>query len=232
MATETQTQTTIGKLSAAVRSTSGKGNARKLRDRGLIPAVVYGKDMESVPLTVDPAELKKALDPAKRTNTVIDLMIEDQGKTELVQVMVKDYQVDTIKQTVLHADFIRVAIDQLVDVRVPLVLEGRPEGVKLGGTLHQVFRTLPVQCTPAQIPAGLSIDVSALDLNDSLQVKDLSLPEGVKIGLPESQTIVLVMAPKRATLEELEAAEGAEGAEGEAEEGKEGEGKAEAPAKG
>ena len=228
----TEIETTVGKLSATVRAGRGKGTSRKLRAQGLIPAVVYGKGTDAISLTVDPSLLKKALDPAKRTNSVLDLTIDGQDATETVQVMVKDYQVDTIKQTVLHADFIRVAMDDIVDVRVPLVLVGRPEGLKFGGTVHQVFRTLPVQCKPAQIPAELSIDISALNLNESLQVKDLSLPEGVQVCLPDTQTITLVMAAKRAALEEGEGAEG-EGAEGEGEgEAKEGAAKAEAPAKG
>jgi large subunit ribosomal protein L25 len=213
-----ETDATIGKLTATKRYTKGKGVARKLRAEGLIPAVCYGIKAESIPLTVDPALLKKALDPDKRRNTVIQLTIKDGKKSETLQVMLKEYQVDTIKDAVLHADFIQVSLEQTIEVSVPLLLQGRPEGVKLGGTLHQVFRTLPLKCKPADIPASLSADVSALELNESISVRDLELPEGVMINLPENQTIGLVMAPRKVEEEEVaaaeEAEEGAEGAEG------------------
>jgi len=219
----------VGKLTAQIRKGVGKSIANKLRADGRIPAVVYGKKAANLMLTVDPVALKKSLDPGKRHNTVIDLTIEDEGKSEVVTVMLKDYQIDTIKQTVLHADFIRVSLDEEIDVSVPLVLEGRPEGVKFGGNLHQVFRDLPVSCKPHQIPSSISTDVSAMQLNDSIQVKDLPLAEGVKVNLPLNQTVALVMAPKKVAEEELGAdvegaAEGEVAAEGEAK-------KEEAPAK-
>lgn len=205
-----ETEATIGKLTATKRYATGKGVARKLRSDGLIPSVCYGAKAESIPLTVDPVLLKRALDPDKRRNTVIQLTIKDGEKSETLQVMLKEYQVDTVKNAVLHADFIRVSLDQIIEVSVPLLLEGRPEGVKLGGTLHQVFRTMPVKCKPANIPASLSAEVSSLELNESISVKDLDLPEGVMINLPENQTIAIVMAPRKVEEEEVAAAEEAE----------------------
>jgi large subunit ribosomal protein L25 len=199
---EAQSTSTVGKLSATVRKQAGTGIARKIREKGLIPAVLYGGQEGTVALALDPLQLKKALDPGKRQNTVIELTLDDEGQTQLVTVMLKDYQVDTIKQTVIHADFVRVSLDQMVDVSIPLLLEGRPEGVKLGGKLHQVFRSLPIRCTPTQIPTSIVADVSALEMNQSIQVKDLALPEGVRIAIPDNQTVALVIAPKRAALEE------------------------------
>jgi large subunit ribosomal protein L25 len=212
------TDDTVGKLTATRRRETGKGSAHKLRERGLIPAVCYGQRSEAISLTLDPDQLRKALDPGRKRNTVIDLIIEDDGKTEQLKVMLKDYQIDSVKQTLIHADFIRVSMDQVIEVSVPLELTGRPEGVKQGGTLHQVFRTLDVSCKPAEIPTALTADVSALELNDSLQVKNIETPAGVKVSLPENQTVALVMAPRKGIEEEEEAAaaeegEGAEGAE-------------------
>jgi len=217
---DTQTTETIGKLTVTRRQQTGKEQAQKLRAKGLIPAVCYGHGGEAISLTVDPNALRKALDPRKKQNTVIELSIEDNGKTESCQVMLKDYQIDTIRRNVLHADFVRVADDQVIQVPVPLTLEGKPEGVKNGGTLHQVFRALPVKCRPRQIPTNITADVSALNLNEGIRVKDLAmLPEGVMVHLPPNQTIALVMAPRKvveeaAPVEGAEGAAGAEGAEG------------------
>jgi large subunit ribosomal protein L25 len=204
-----ETTSTIGKLRAETRTGTGKERAAKLRQKGLIPAICYGGKEGPTPLAVDPVALKKALDPAKRKNTLIELTIEG-GKTE--HVMLKDYQVDDVKRVVLHADFMRVGLDQLIDVAVPLTLIGKAEGVKLGGTQHQVFRTLPVRCVPGKIPTEFQIDITPLLIGQSLQVKHLQVPEGVKIELPENQTIALVMAPRK--VEEVAAAAepGAEGA--------------------
>lgn len=221
-----ETESTIGKLAATRRREKGKGVARKLRAKGFVPAVCYGQGAESVPLTVDPLALRKCLDPGRRHNTVIDLTVTDGDKSERMNVMLKDYQIDTLKRTVLHADFIRLAEGQPVDVQIPLLLEGKPEGVKLGGNLHQVFRELPVSCMPDKIPISLSIDVSALLVGQSMQVKDLVVGEGVKINLPLNQTVALVMAPRKEREEvavEGAAVEGApvEGEEAAAEGGEE-----------
>jgi large subunit ribosomal protein L25 len=173
-----ETQSSIGKLSATRRQEKGKGLARKLRAKGLIPAICYGQKHEAISLVVDPSELRRALDPARGQNTVITLAIEHEGKTEQLTVMLKEYQLDSLTQTLLHADFMLVSLDQIVDVTVPLDLLGKPEGVKLGGTLHQVFRKLPVSCKPGDIPSALQADVSALELNEGIQIKDLTLPDG------------------------------------------------------
>ncbi len=204
-----ETSGTIGMLKAELRNGRGKELAAKLRQKGLIPAVCYGGKEPPLSLAVDPAQLKRALDPAKRKNRLIKLTIEG-GKTE--HVMLKDYQVDDLKQVVLHADFMRVGLDQVIEVAVPLKLVGKSEGVKLGGTQHQVFRTLPVRCVPEKIPTEFEIDITPLQIGQSLQVKHLQVPEGVKVGLPENQTIALVMAPRK--VEEAAAVAAEPGAEG------------------
>jgi len=228
MAMET-TSTSIGKMTAKRRTTNGKEAAAKLRAAGLIPAVCYGKAVPTIPITVDPVALKKALDPARRHNTVITLTVEADGQpSETFNVMLKDHQEDTLKRVLLHADFVRVADDQVVAVTIPLILEGKSEGVKLGGTLHQVFRELPVRCIPSRIPTLVTVDISALQIGDSVQVKDLKgVTEGVTVALPQNQTIALCMAPRKVVEETAAApAEGAEGAApAEGAEGAEGEGK-------
>lgn len=235
-----KTEYTMGKLTATRRTGTGKGLARKLRDQGLIPGVCYGLKEDSISLVLHPMEIKGALDPGKLRNTLIDLTIKDGDSATSTMVMLKDVQIDSLKDNVLHADFIRVSIDQPIEVAVPLVLVGKAPGVKIGGTLHQVFRTLPVKCLPVNIPVSVTVDVSNLELNESVSVQDLAeLTKGVEILLPPNKTIALVMSPRKSTEEEdAEAAaaeaEGEEGAEGEKAEGEkaeDGKAGAEAPKK-
>lgn len=206
-----QTETTIGKISATLRQKTGKSANNKLHAQGLIPAICYGHREQPLKLTVDPTKLRRSLDPQKKQNTLLTLSIDDAGKTQDVQVLLKAYQLDSLSHELLHADFIRVSLNEEVQVQVPLELTGKPEGVTLGGILHQVFRNLPVKCLPDRIPVKLTADVSALKMNDALHVQALSVPEGVRIDLPLNQTLALVMAPKQekvTTEAETAAAEG------------------------
>lgn len=207
----------VGKLTASRRERTGKEVAKKLRQRELIPAVVYGGGGESEALTLDPLQLHAALDPQKKGNTLIELTIEaaDGKSPEQQNVMVKQHQVHPLRRNVMHVDLVRVSLDQPVQVEVPLHTEGRAEGVQLGGMLNQVFRTLPLECTPDKIPAEVTVDVSALNIGDGLQVSDLTLPEGVTTKLAPEQTVVAVVA-SRAVAEEETTEEGAEATEGEA----------------
>lgn len=205
-----ETEVTIGMLSATTRQTTGKGAARRTRAAGLIPCVVYGGGKPASSLNVDPKQLVKALDPRKGRNTVLSLAVEG-GVTE--QVMLKEYQRHPLKGWPLHADFIRVDLSKPVRVRVPLALEGKAEGEKIGGELHRVFRDLEVECTPDRIPAEIVGEVTALQIGDALTVADLKVPEGVTICLPPQQTCALLMTPRKVE-DEKPAEEGAEGAEG------------------
>ena len=207
----------FGKLEAEVRSTSGKGWARKLRQQGRIPAVCYGPGVEPISLAVDPKALKLALDPEKRHNTLITLTLKGEGASQEVTVMLKDFQTDAFKKEVLHADFVRVDVSKPVKVTIPLILTGKPEGVKVGGILHQVFRMVDVECLPDRIPVKLQADVSALNIGQALHVSDLGLMEGVRVLLDAKQSVAVVVAPKAEKTPEEEAAEAAaavEGAEG------------------
>ena len=211
---------TVGKLNALRRSETGKGNSRKLRASGLIPAVCYGSGEEAIPLTVNPEELRGSLDPKKGENTLIELTIKGEDSEETAQVLVKDYQLHAIKQYVMHADFLRVDMKKPLRVMVPLVITGKSPGVLLGGILHQIMRDLPMYSLPDRIPSKVELDVGELEIGDGVRVGDLDLGEGITIDLPDSQAVVQIAAPKAA--EEEETVEGEEGEEGE--EGAEGEG--------
>jgi large subunit ribosomal protein L25 len=187
----------VGKLNAQYRGETGKSAVRRLRAAGKIPAICYGEAKEPMPLTVDPTELIKALDPVKKTNTVLTVTVAGapDGDASLT-VMVRDYQKDALRGDLTHADFIRVDLTKPVRATVPIILTGKAEGVKLGGIMHQVIRVLPISCTPDKIPVKLEVDVSALGMNEAIHVSDLKLGEGVRPLTDAGSTICAVTAPK------------------------------------
>lgn len=194
MSTEFQ----VGKLSAQRRYDHGKGAARKIRAKGFIPGTCYGRGEPPISLVFDPLELKGSLDPVKRKNTLIELTIQDGSKTECFHVMLKDHQLNLLKQSLTHADFIKIHEQDIVEANVPLVLEGKAEGLKIGGVLHQVFRTLPVKCPAKSIPEAIKVDITSLNIGDSIRVQDIPmLDQAVHINLHPTKTVALVMLPKK-----------------------------------
>jgi large subunit ribosomal protein L25 len=198
----------VGKLNVQKRANRGSSQSGKLRRAGKIPGICYGKGADPILVSLDPVELMKALDPQKRTNTVIAMTIDGDGQKETLNVMLRDWQRDVLRGDVTHADFIRVDLTKDVHAVVPIILVGKPEGVKLGGTLHQVFRTLEIACTPDKIPVQLEVNVDALGMGDALHVRDLKLAAGIKPLIDAGQTICTVTAPRVEKVETV-AAEGA-----------------------
>ncbi len=197
----------FAQLVATVRKPEGKGAARRLRGAGQIPAVCYGGGATSQSLAVSPLELTKILKGPHGRNTVIQMKVEGM---EQVLVMLREFQRHPIARTLVHADFIQVKLDEEILVEVPLTATGRPVGVQKGGNLNVVYRRIPVYCKPDTIPVQISVDVSDLDMGDGVTAAKIVLPEGVRIGLDQSQTIVSVTAPeKEPEPEEAVAAEGA-----------------------
>ena len=178
------------KVSASQRSESGKGAASRLRVSGKIPAVAYGKQLPAQPLAVAPEALKAVFASAYGRNNVIELDVE--GKDKLT-VLLRDYQYHPVSRQLLHADFVQIHLDQPVDVEVPLELTGKAQGVVKGGILRQVFRKLPIRSLPNNIPVKIVHDVTALDLDGHVATKDLNLPEGVSVRLPDEQTVASIV---------------------------------------
>jgi large subunit ribosomal protein L25 len=206
-------------LTAEVREGTGKGVARKLRAAGRIPAVLYGKGRESRSLALDPHALERLLrDSDAGMNTLIDLRVA--GGSEQV-VLVKELQRDPVRGAPLHADLYRVDLETSIDVSVPIHLVGRPQGVELhDGILDHSLRELEIVCLPRAIPESFDVDVSALEIGDSIHVRDLALPEGVELRCDPDLSVASVVAAKVAEEEaaaeaEVEGEAPAEGAEGE-----------------
>ena len=153
-------------LEATVRETRGKNEARRLRVQGRIPAVLYGGADGAQAISVDPKVLSRILHSGSGVNTIIGLTVGG-GTT---QVLVKEFLLDPIKHSMLHADFYRVQMDKAITVTVSVVLKGEPKGVKLqGGLLDFVTREIQVLCLPTEIPEHIDVDVSELMLNQSIR---------------------------------------------------------------
>ena len=201
-------------LKAEIREGTGKETARKLRARGLIPAIFYGAHTQTIPLIVDPKELSQTLQTEAGGNVLIDLEIRKGDQSERKVVMVKELQLDHLQKRALHSDFYEVARDVLVTVEVPIHLVGKPEGTKMGGILEQVRRVIEVLCLPGDIPKSIDIDVSSLMIGDSVHVNEIQV-EKAKILSETNFTIATVVPPlaEEKKAEEVVAVEAVEGAE-------------------
>jgi large subunit ribosomal protein L25 len=211
-------------LTAEIREGVGKEKAKKLRTKGLIPAIFYGPRSQTIPLVIDSKELAKVLQTEAGENVLIDLDIRKGNQSDRKVVMVKDIQIDPLQRITLHTDFFEVTMDEMVIVEVPVHLVGKPEGTKMGGILDQIRRVIQIQCFPGDIPKSIDIDVSPLKIGDSIHVQDIKV-EKVKILSDTNYTIATVVPPvvEEKVVEAVapEAVEGAEVKEKEGEEEKE-----------
>jgi len=181
-------------LSAEIREGVGKGKARKLRTKGLIPAIFYSPKSQSIPLVIDSKEFVKTLQTEAGENVLIDLNIRKGDQADRKVVMVKDIQIDPLQGTTLHTDFYEVAMNEMVTVEVPIHLVGKPEGIKMGGILEQIRRVIQIQCLPGDIPKRIDVDVSSLKIGDSIHVQDIQA-EKAKILFDTNFTIATVVPP-------------------------------------
>ena len=226
-------------LSVEPRDQIGKGANRKLRAAGRIPGVIYGKKRDAQSVSLDPGALERLLrGSGAGLNTLIDLSVG--GRTDTV--LVKELQRHPVKGAYLHVDFFQVDLTQRITVSVPLHFVGKAHGVEFGGILDHPLRELEVECLPRAIPEFVEVDVSALEIGQSIHVSDLRLPEGVDVKNDPTLPVASVVLPAAEveavpteTIVEGEVAEGeAEAATAPVEGGKvkaEGKGKAEAKAK-
>ncbi len=212
-------------LTARTRTTSGKGAARQLRRSGQLPAVVYGRRDEAESLALDTHELTRLLSRIHAATTVIDLEV-DGGEPR--PVLIREIQRHPYRPQLLHVDFFEIRADVKIRVAVPLHLLETPAGVEVGGILQQLRHEIEVECLPNEIPAEFTIDVSALEIGDSLHVSDVDTGE-VEVLDDDTVTICTVVPPaveeveeEEEEVEELEEGEAeaeAEAPEAEAEEG-------------
>jgi large subunit ribosomal protein L25 len=189
-------------LKAERRDDSGKGVARKLRADGRVPAVVYGADEDTLSLSVDAHDAELLFGRISVENTIVSLKVA--GIKEPMETLVREVQVHPYRPDILHVDFYRVQKGVAVDVDIPLTLEGIPNGVRHdGGIMEQTLNELSVRCIPSRIPEAIVVDVTELQIGDSLHVSDLEIPEDVEVQTDLARTICVVSLP-RVEVEEVE----------------------------
>jgi len=182
-------------MPATVRSEVGKGPARRLRAAGKIPAVVYGRTMQSLPVSVDGADFARLVPESAWLSTLIRLHLEGAKKADArPTVMIREVQRDLVRRVVLSIDFHRISLRETVRVHVPVVHVGESPGVKQGGILEQIMHEVEVECLPTMLPDHLVADISELNIGDTLRVKDVTPASGLRIVSPEEE-VVLVIAP-------------------------------------
>ncbi len=203
------------RLEVEKRNTFGKGNARALRREGAIPAVLYGRHDDVIPLRIDEHVFRTFL-RKNSENVLIDLDIKGHG-TETA--MIREIQQHpVIKRTLLHADFVRVSLDEPVTAAIPIILIGTPIGVRESdGVLEFPLRDLTVHCLPGLLPDEIQVDVNELDVNEIIHVGDLAVAEGIQV-LDDSQTMIVAVSPPKVEEVEAEEIEGEEVLEPEQEE--------------
>jgi len=179
-------------LKAKAREDLTRGATKQIRQEGFIPAVVYGKDKEARTVSVHYMELLKTVRDEGR-NAIISLDIENASE---VDVMLHEYQTDPVKGEVIHADFYVVDMTEEMDVAVTLRIEGEPQGTREGGILQQPLYELQVRAKPRDIPEEIVVDVSNLEIGDSLSVADIPASDSYELLDDEETTIAVVLAPE------------------------------------
>ena len=206
-------------LKSTQRNTFGKSSARALRRQGLIPAVLYGPKRESVPLTISPLDLDNVYKVSGTERVVLNLIIEN-GGTQNATAVVKEVQASPVTGQYLHIDFYEISLDEEIVVNVPVEVTGKSKGVERGGFLHVVRYELEISCLPADMPDKIEVDVTGLDIGDSIHIGDIDLGDKVRLLADTDLTVATVVAPtveeEEVPEEELEVAEEAPAEEAEA----------------
>jgi large subunit ribosomal protein L25 len=195
------------KLKAQKRTLVGRNAVKRIREKGLVPGVIYGSNQQPMPLEVDSRQLSTVLAHASSEHILVELEIVDgdQGTNKLV--LIQEVQHHPLKRDLVHVDFHAVSATEKITSAVPIETTGEALGVRtFGGLLEHSLRTLEVQCYPQDLPGIVQIDVTNLNIGETLHVRDLQLPAGVEAITDEDLTVVSVVA-SRVGEETTEAAE-------------------------
>lgn len=180
-------------INASVRTETGKGAARKIRQAGEIPAVIYGHGRDPQSLSMNARETERTLKGIATSSTVIELSID--GK--VARTLIREIQRHPFKRHILHIDFQELVAGETVSVKCPIVYVGTSEGVRLeGGILDQIMHELHIEVDPSNIPNHIDVDISGIKLGKSLHVSDLKLPAGITVLDDPTATVCVVSAPK------------------------------------
>jgi len=205
-------------IKTKIRTTTGNGPARRLRMSGQIPAVVYGPKTEPVLLSVNKSDLELLFKKGGIGQVVLNLVIQKNGETLTMPAMIKELQTHPVSRNFIHIDFYEIKMDQKITAKIPVVTTGIAKGIELGGVLQIIRRELEVECLPLEVPESIEIDISDLDIGDSIHVEKIRLEGEIEFLEDDNYTVVTVLAPKLEE-EEPEEEEEVEGEEAEKEDG-------------
>lgn len=180
-------------LKVSQREKTGKETAKKLRKAGFIPAILYGKGLEPLPLTIKYSDFEKVYKRYKGEAVIYTLEFEN-GSLPRRQAILKEIQRHPVTDLVIHVDFQAIEEDKPIEIRVPLEFVGKPVGVTKGGILEIMLHELTIECLPKDIPDKITVDLSSLDVGDSLHVADIKVPENVKVVDSPEDTVATVVA--------------------------------------
>jgi large subunit ribosomal protein L25 len=197
-------------LAAYLRKNTGKGAARKLRKNNQVPAIFYGPGTEPIMLALDYPALKRLIKQASGENIILDLQVKSDSGTESKKAMLKDLQIDPVKDTYVHADFYEISMDKEITVEIPIQLINTPIGATNGGVLQHIMRELTITCLPDKLIDAFEVDISGLDIGDSIHIRDIELPEGITSVEEGSLTVAIMAAPTVEVEKEEEEEEGIE----------------------
>ncbi len=183
-------------MTVQVREKTGKEVARKLRRQGLLPAIIYGREAENIPLAVEANELKKILFRHRGEQLIFNLNLKNNGSESRKMAIVKEIQVHPVTDEPLHVDFYEVSLEREIEVEVPVEIVGKAKGMERGGILEVITRELTISCLPMAIPNSIKIDVTSLDIGDSFHVEDLPAMEGIRVLDPPKTTILTIVSPE------------------------------------
>lgn len=179
---------------AEPRQSRGKNEARRLRARGMAPAVVYGAKLDAIPVSLSPKEVRKILNSTTGHNTIFNIAVNG-GET--TPVMIVDWQSDPVRETLLHVDLKRIDLTKRMAVKVPVHTTGEAKGVKIqGGLFEIVTREIEIECLPNEIPDGFTVDVSELMIGQNLRASDIPVTGSLKLLSPPDQVIAHVVTMK------------------------------------
>ncbi len=201
----------IQKLRVNGRETTGKGFSRELRRNGRIPAILYGPGKEPMPLSVDGHELELLLKKGLMGQQLFQLNMGE-GQTERTT-MIKELQQDPLSHNMLHVDFYEVDMQRKIRVKVPVRTVGKAKGIEFGGMLQIIRRELEISCLPLEIPDTIEIDISELNVGESVHVEDIPTKGGIEIPHDVNFTILTILSQAKKESEGAEAADGAAGEE-------------------
>lgn len=194
-------------LKANIREKVGKGQARALRRNENVPAVLYGPEIEPVKLSISTKMIESAYKETTKAQILVNLtIVDDQGNdVKQTPAIIKDVQLSPLSKELLHVDIMGIDLSKKVHVNVPVAIVGKAKGVEFGGLLQLIRREIEVYCMPLETPDSIQLDVTGLDIGDSIHVKDIKV-DGIEIPADVNFTVVTIVAPKSSSKGEAEGA--------------------------